>query len=105
MTTTKVIECISKVLSSSEVRTSIEKRDRHRDFTLDSIYTKVMRREKNDTHVRLLVRVGLDYMQRTADASLREDIMVDVVYLYNRQSGAETYDVLEPKFVRELPDP
>lgn len=105
MSTFKVIECITRIISDTNLRASIENRDKHKDYTLESIHSKIVKKDVNANHFRMIVRIGLDYLQRVPDGNIQEDILVDVLYVYNRQSGSETYDILNVTFVPELPNP
>ena len=105
MITQKVTECLQKVMSDNRIAKAIETRDKHKDYKLKSICTKIIRKDSNSKYFRMIVRIGFDYLQRVSDENIREDILVDVSYLRNKKSGAETFDILNVNFVPELPNP
>jgi len=105
MVTQKVTECLEKVMSDKKIAKAIEYRDKHKDFKLKSICTKIIKQDSNSKYFRMIVRVGFDFFQRINDNSIKEDILVDVSFLKNKTSGAETFDVINVNFVPELPNP
>lgn len=96
---------MSRVISDNKVKDAIKARDEHTDFRLESIHTKIIRRESNSNLFRMIVRVGFDYMQRIKNENIREDIFVDIAYYRNKNSGSEKFEILNVTFVPELPNP
>jgi hypothetical protein len=105
MLTDKVNKCIENVISNNEIRTAIERRDRSNNYTLDSIYSKIIRRDVDSNYFSMIVRIGFDYIQRIDNSNVREDILVDISYVLNNANGAEVFNILNVVFVPELPDP
>ena len=105
MVTQKVTECLEKAMSDKKLAKTIEHRDKHKDFKLKSICSKIIKMDGNAKYFRMIVRIGFDYLQRIKDENIREDILVDVSFIKNKKTGAETFDILNVNFVPELPNP
>lgn len=105
MTTQKVKECLDKAMTDPKIAEALEKRDQHSDYRLKSICTKLLKQNDSPQHYKMIVRIGFDYLQKTPDYNVREDILVDVSYVLIKQTRAEVFKILKVNYVPELPNP
>lgn len=104
MITKSVNECTTKALNEPLVSREIEGRDRNQNTTLTSISSKIIRRQSNTNFFRMIVRVAIDYALRDDNGNPREDILVDVSFVLDKRTKAETFDIINVTFVPEIED-
>lgn len=100
--TQKVQDCIQKAIAEPQVIALLQEREKHPDFWLDSIRARVLKKGRTETHNRMIVRVGFDFSQRFPDELVKEDILVDVEYSGDRQTGVDKYRILNVVIVPEI---
>ncbi len=104
MMTQKEQVCIQYAINNVVVKKSIQEREAHRDFKLSTIHAKIMNSRKTDSFNQMILRVGFDFAQRNENFEIREDIIVDVGYSYNKVKDkyTEEYRILNILFVPEI---
>lgn len=105
MITKKVTECIEKAMEHAQVRQVLEYRDQHANYRFRSVCGKLMRIDNTPSMYGIVVRIGFDFDQLNNSIPMNEDLIVDVTLVKNKQTGSETFDVVNIAAVPNLPNP
>lgn len=102
MMTQKVQDCIAKAIEEPQVTKLLKQREKHPNFWLDSIRARIVRKGVVNNQNKMIVRVGFDFSQKFADELVKEDILVDVEYSGDRQTGVDKFRILNVVIVPEI---
>lgn len=94
MLTQKVQECVEYAFSQPNIAQALHARDVNPNFTIRSITSKIIQYQDSPQQFNMIVRIGVEYAASLQTDHLAEDLLIDVAHQKNKQSGAESFDVV-----------